>query len=166
MALYQEYAQALGEMSMSFQELENTLLELLASLTNGADPTVGFIVGSTLPFRKLCQVIGALSMHRVQDADLNELLSGILSRCQKLEYERNTYIHSFYPTFCFGDGLEVLGRFKHKLSKRGYAPHLDDHDPEKIQALAFKFGSCTHEVNEFLKELRELRIAPSTVLPA
>ncbi len=152
---------AIGEMSMSFQELENSLLELFASLNNGADRTAGFIVGSTLPFRRLCQVIGTLSKHRVQDSDLNEWLSDILTKCQKLEDERNTYIHSFYPLFCFGDGIEVLGRFKHKITKRGYALYSEDHNSEKIRALAFEFTSCNRDVSDYLKELREQRLVPN-----
>ena len=47
---HQDCANALGEMSMAFQELENALLELFAGLNNEANRTVGLIVGSTLSF--------------------------------------------------------------------------------------------------------------------
>jgi hypothetical protein len=163
MASHQNCANALGEMSMSFQELENTLLELFAGLTNKADRTAGFIVGSTLSFGKLCQVISALSKHRIHDPDLNEWLSGILGKCQKLEGKRNTYIHSFYPSFYFDDGLEVIGRLKHKLTKGKYARHWDDHDPEKLRTLAFELNSCTRDLNELLKELEEMGIIPAVL---
>lgn len=148
---HQDCANALGEMTMSFQELENSLLELFSGLNNDADRTVGLIVGSALSFGRLCQVIGAVSKHRIQDPDLNEYLSGILNKCQKLEEERNKYIHSFYPAFNLGDGLEVIGRLKHKVTKGGYARQWDDHDPEKMRTLSFELDSSTREVNELLK---------------
>ena len=150
-ATHQDCANALGEMTMSFQGLENSLLELFAALNNEADRTVGLIVGSALSFGKLCQVMGALSKHRIKDTDLNEYLSGILTKCQKLEGERNKYIHSFYPAFYLDDGLEVMGRLKHKLTKSGYARQWDDHDPEQIRTLSFELDSRTREVSELLK---------------
>ncbi len=148
---------------MSFQGLENALLELFAGLNNKADPTAGFIVGSTLSFGKLSQVISALSKHRIQDADLNEWLSGILGKCQKLKDERNAFIHSFYPAFYLGDGLEVIGRLKHKLTKGSYTRHWDDHDLEKIRTLAFELDSCTREINELLTELKDSGIIPTVM---
>jgi hypothetical protein len=157
---HQEVAASLGEMSMSFQELENSMLELFASLINGKDPTSGYIIGTQLSFRKLCQVVGALVANKTEDTDLRECFAGILKLCQKHEEERNTYIHSFYPAWYFEDGLEVFGRFKHKINKRGYAPQADDPDPEKMRTLSFELNSCTRQVNEFLKELRDLGIVP------
>ena len=148
---HQDCANALGEMTMSFQELENSLLELFSGLNNDADRTVGFIVGSTLSFGRLCQVIGAVSKHLIQDPDLNEYLSGILNNCKKLEEERNKYIHSIYPSFNLGDALEVIGRLKHKVTKEGYARQWDDHDPEKMRTLSFELDSHTREVNELIK---------------
>lgn len=94
--------------------------------------------------------MSALSKHRSQDTDLNEYLSGILTKCQQMEEQRNKYIHSFYPAFYFDDGLEVMGRLKHKFTKRGYAPQWDDHDPEKIRTLSFELDSCTRDVNDLL----------------
>jgi hypothetical protein len=160
-ASHQDCANALGEMSMSFQALENALLELFAALNNKSDRTAGFIVGSTLSFGKMCQIISALSKHRIQDADLNECLSGILGKCQKLKDERNSYIHSFYPAFYLGDGLDVIGRLKHKLTKSGYTRHWDDHDPEKIRTLAFELDTCTREINELSTELNQSGIIPA-----
>ena len=79
---------------------------------------------------------------------MNEWISVILGKCQKLENERNKYIHSFYPAFNFGDGLEVISRLKHKLAKSGYARQWDDHDSKKMRDLSSALESSTRDVNE------------------
>lgn len=59
-------------MSMSFQSLENMVLELFASVVDKGDPMVGLIIGSQLPFGKLCGTAEALLKHRSQDSGMNE----------------------------------------------------------------------------------------------
>jgi hypothetical protein len=148
---YQEFASALGEMIISFQELENFLLELFASLVNESDREIGLMIGSTMSFGNLCKVTEALSIHKFDDADLKESLAETLKKCQQNESERNTFIHSFYPAFCFGDSVDVIGRFKHKINKKGYALHSDENELEKLRNLNFEFTSRTRELLEISK---------------
>ena len=151
---YQDFTQAIGEMTVAFQELEGFLLCLFALLNNQQDQRAGHIIGSKLSFRNLTEITGALVKHRVNDKNITEGISELLKKMAALEHERNTYIHSFYPTFCFGDSTEVLGRFKHKINKNtGYALHCDDADAEKVRGLAFECNSCIRELLELTEEL-------------
>jgi hypothetical protein len=154
MASHEQCATALGEMSMAFQELENRLLELFASLT-GKDPMVGLIVGSQLSFSKLCNVTEALCRFRTNDKEIAEEISSIVKKCAELEGQRNTYIHSYYASAFFGDGLEVFARSKHKIKRgKGFFSDCDSHDPEKLRNLAFDIDLEARRINEFLGWLR------------
>ncbi|HTX21700.1 MAG TPA: hypothetical protein VMD27_07585 [Candidatus Aquilonibacter sp.] len=158
MATTEQCAAALGEMTMAFQELENKLLELFASVTN-KDPMVGLIIGSQLSFRKLCDTTEAICRHKTDDKEMVKEISAIVKKCSQLETHRNTYIHSYYASFSFEDGDEVYARSKHKIKRgKGFSSDCDSHDPEKLRDLAFDMGSEVRRINEFLDWLREERI--------
>jgi hypothetical protein len=156
MASHEECATALGEMSMAFQELENKLLELFASVTDKDDPTTGLIIGSQFSFRKLCDTTEALCRHRTNDKEVIGEISTIVKRCAELEGQRNTYIHSYYASASFGDSLEVFARSKHKIKRgKGFSSDCDSHEPAKLHDLAFDMETEARRINEFLEWLRE-----------
>jgi hypothetical protein len=158
MATSEQCATALGEMTMAFQELENKLLELFASVTN-KDLMVGIIIGSQLSFRRLCDTTEAICRHKTDDKEMAKEISAIVKKCSKLEANRNTYVHSYYAIFSFEDGDEVFARSKHKIKRgKGFSSDCDSHDPEKLRDLAFDMGSEVRRINEFLDWLREERI--------
>jgi hypothetical protein len=161
MASHEECATALGEMSMAFQELENRLLELFASVTDKDDLTVGLIIGSQLPFRKLCDTAEALCRHRTKDKEVTGEISAIVKKCAGLEEQRNTYIHSYYASASFGDGLEVFARSKHKIKRgKGFSSDCDSHEPTKLRDLAFDMQTEARKIKEFLEWLRNDGIIP------
>lgn len=155
MASHEQCATALGEMSMAFQELENRLLELFAAITN-KDPMVGLIIGSQLSFGKLCNTTEALCRHWTKDKEITEEISSIVKKCSELEAQRNIYIHSYYASASFGEGLEVFARSKHKIKRgKGFSSDCDSHDPEKLHNLAFDMESEVRRIKDFLNWLRE-----------
>lgn len=155
MATTEQCAAALGEMTMAFQELENKLLELFASVTN-KDPMVGLIIGSQLSFGKLCDTTEAVCRHKTSHKEMVKEISSIVKKCAALEAYRNTYIHSYYASFSFEDGDEVFARSKHKVKRgKGFSSDCDSHDPEKLRDLAFDMGSEARKIKEFLRWLRE-----------
>lgn len=161
MASHVECATALGEMSMAFQELENRLLELFASVSDSDDPMVGLIIGSQLPFRKLCDTAEALCRYRTKDDELIGEISAIVKKCAELERQRNTYIHSYYASAYFEDGLEVFARSKHKIKRgKGFSSDCDSHEPTKLHDLAFEIGTEARRITEFLGWLRKDGIIP------
>jgi hypothetical protein len=161
MASHEECATALGEMSMAFQELENRLLELFASVTDKDDPMAGLIIGSQLSFCKLCDTVEALCRHRTKDEEVIGEISAIVKKCAVLEGQRNTYIHSYYASGFFGDGLEVFARSKHKIkSGKGFSSVCDSHEPAELRDLAFDIDTEARRIKEFLKWLREDGIIP------
>jgi hypothetical protein len=161
MASHEECATALGEMSMVFQELENRLLELFSSVTDKHDLTVGLIIGSRFSFGKLCDTVGAIGRHRINDSELIEELFAILKNCAKFEEKRNTYVHSYYPAAHFEAGLEVFARSKHRVRRgKGFSTLYDSHEPEKLKELAFDMSTETRRIGEFLNWLRKDGIVP------
>jgi hypothetical protein len=155
MATTKQCAMALGEMTMAFQELERRLLELFASVTN-KDPLVGLIIGSQLPFRKLCDTTDALCRHKTKDKEILSEISAIVKKCADLEAQRNVFVHSYYASASFGDDDEVFARSKHKIKRgKGLSSDCDSHDPEQLRDLAFNMGSEVRRIKEFLNWLRE-----------
>ena len=142
---------------MAFQNLENKLLYVFAVLTNPSDLTTGYIVGSVLSFTNLCKTIGGLAAYRYEtQSDLLDPVNEIVQRSLKIQDERNTYIHSYYPSMYLEDGLEVIARIKHKINKQGYRPTLEDHDPEKIKALTSQIQlDVALRIKELIFELRD-----------
>jgi hypothetical protein len=62
-ANYEESAKALGLMSMKMQKLENHLLHLLALLVGEKDTTKGYLLGSKLSFKNVCEIVRALTIY-------------------------------------------------------------------------------------------------------
>jgi hypothetical protein len=60
--------EAIGELSMVFQEVENGLVWLFARLTDPGRDTVGIIIASKLSFGSLSTVAAALLRYRTKDA--------------------------------------------------------------------------------------------------
>jgi hypothetical protein len=155
MATTEQCAAGLGEMTMAFQELENKLLELFASVTN-KDPMVGLMIGSQPSFGKLCNTTEAVCRHKTNDKEMVKEISAIVKKCAALEACRNTYIHSYYASFSFEDGDEVFARTKHKVKRgKGFSSDCDSHGLEKLRNLAFDMGSEARRIKEFLNCLRE-----------
>jgi hypothetical protein len=147
---------AIGELSMAFQELENSLIWLFARLTDPNHDTVGVIIASQLPFGKLTAVLAAIFRYRVKDPTLVDRCDSLLKEGQQLEQQRNTYIHSFY------DWREISGerityeRIKNRIKPgKGFSPDYEMLDTEKVGKISEQFRILIAGIDLFFEELQE-----------
>jgi hypothetical protein len=103
-----EHMQALGEMTVSFADVEGQISQFIWTLL-GDDQKVGQIVTAQLSFQRQLDLLGALFRHKIDNGALAKELDQILSKAASAEQERNKLIHSqFIP----GTGINSLHRFK------------------------------------------------------
>jgi|ERR1035437_6587274 uncharacterized membrane protein YheB (UPF0754 family) len=155
MTKYEECAKAIGEMIMTFQQMENTLVEYFAAICNTKIPEIGYSLASEMTFAGLCKKILKLTKQFVEDDELNEVFAGIMQQCDKVRNERNTYIHSNYFSVSFQEGLEVYARQKHRVVNKKYIPDIEDVDIDKINDLTNRINSIDRELEEFFAHGRK-----------
>jgi hypothetical protein len=112
-----EHEYFLGRLVVSFQSLELTLIEYLASLANQSDREIGYIISEGLSFKKLVTTVDALAKYRESTEkyiSLNELLKNAL----KLEEERNKFVHGYWDLSFEQKRMEwVCFKRKNRLGK-------------------------------------------------
>lgn len=153
---YRDPAAALGNMQMAFQELENGLIIVLASLVDLNDDRVGVIMATQLSFRRVAAVLDALCRHRTQNPELISQMESLLSESCRLEEERNKYAHSFYDLREIAGERITYERMKNRIkSRKGYSPDYDMLDTAKVDALSDRFRILITAVDLFFERLQE-----------
>ena len=151
--------EAIGELSMVFQELENSLVWLFARLTDPGHDTVGIIIASKLSFGNLSAVTAALLRYRTKDTKLITRCDELLRECKQLEDLRNTYIHSFYDWRMISGDTISYERIKHRIKPgKGFSPDYEMLDTDKICEIVERFRIQIAALDLFFEDLQNARV--------
>jgi hypothetical protein len=146
---------AIGELSMVFQELENSLVWLFARLADPSHDTVGIIIASQLSFGRLSSVIAALVRYRTKDSRLVTRCDELLSEGHQLEQLRNTYVHSFYDWRTISGDKISYERIKHRIKPgKGFAPDYEMLDTDKVGDIIDRFRIHIAALDLYFEELQ------------
>jgi hypothetical protein len=152
---FRDPAASLGDLSMAFQELENGLIIVFASLADPKDDVVGFIIASQLPFRRLVALVDAVGRHRTNRSDLLDEMELLLKESCLLEQERNKYIHSFYDFREAAGERVTYERMKNRIkSGKGFSPDYEMLDTGKVDAITERLRILIAGVDLFFERLQ------------
>jgi hypothetical protein len=152
---YRDPAASLGDLSMAFQELENGLIIVFASLVDPKDDRVGFIIASQLSFRRLVALVDAVGRHRTKRPDLIGQMESLLKESSLLEQERNKYIHSFYDFREIAGERVTYERMKNRIKAgKGFSPDYEMLDTGKVDAITERLRILIAAVDLFFERLQ------------
>lgn len=141
---------------MVFQELENALILLFASLTDPAHDSVGIIVASQLSFRKLVDILDAVFRYRTKNVELILQLESILKGSLELEQQRNIYIHSFYDWHEISGDTVTYQRIKNRIKRgKGFSPDYEMLDTAKLGQIIDRFRILIAGIDLFFERLQQ-----------
>ncbi|MCB4791962.1 MAG: hypothetical protein LHV68_08750 [Elusimicrobia bacterium] len=147
---------AIGEYIIAFQSLEHELIGIFSCLNDKANPKVGVIIASKLQFNTLLDVLDALFRFRVNDKDLIEQLSYIISKSDSFRKERNTYIHSYYDPNFIGKDEISFSRVDKKIHRgKGYVPLVRDYNPDELKSSTENLFGLLNYILRFAENLQK-----------
>ena len=120
----------IGDIMVSFAQLEDLLRCLLARYLSESDETIRQIIGSNLSFTALRATIISLHIHTFGDGPSLETLRQIMARAGKIEEERNRIVHS---TWGFYEETGTVARIKITArERRGYEISDEEYDEARL----------------------------------
>lgn len=149
-------ADQVGQLVMSFQQVENNLTVTLGLVLGDRDWRVPKIFSAKLPFRNLCDVIDALMRVRLPDSEFVDSFEKIMEQASKLEQHRNTFVHSFYDVTSINSIGVTYERSKSRIKrKKGFSTTYEQIDTcgQQIQdviELAIEVDKAINQLNEDL----------------
>ena len=142
--------QALGQITANFTILEDFIKSLITDLI-GSDTKVATIITCELSFRKLMDLLAAISAYRVADEEKLETMKRIISRAGEIEQKRNTVIHSGWA---FGKDAGDLTRVKTTAKrKHGLRFHNEPMDTATLYAIADEIAELSGDIVKFHETL-------------
>ena len=150
---YDEWAKALGHMSMTMQYLESRLTTVLGTLLEKEDLTIGNIIASKISFRNLCETVKALVIYKFKDGRVAGWITALTDKSKALDEKRNTFIHSNYLTGLTSTGPVLFARLKHKIGKKGYLCDFENHDQSDTEQLNNDIKELAYDFDDFIMAL-------------
>jgi hypothetical protein len=139
----EESERAIGRICMAFQELEQLVSCLIGRLISD-DNQLGTIITAELSFRSKLGLLYSLYLYRAATSVPPEALKKLLARLHRAEERRNTILHSCWVK---SPVCGMLIRYKYTAkSAKGLANHVEDLEPERIEAIAVEIRSVADDL--------------------
>jgi hypothetical protein len=144
-------ARPLGHIVIEFSYLEIDLGILISRMAK-SDDLFGAILASLGSSAKI-DIARKLSVQRISDPKLADTLKALLGRAEKLNTERNKYVHGeFMPVV---DQREKYVRMVHRTVRTPTKP-FEDLKPETLEAIADNIRDLANEMREFSATMHDL----------
>jgi len=128
-------AAAIGGLIIAFQEVENALILVLASLADCSDDRVGIIIATQLSFQRLGATAEALLHHRTKE------------------------VHSFYDWREITNGGITYERMKSRVKAgKGFSPDYEMLDTEKVDDVSDRLRILTAGIDLFFERLQAAKV--------
>lgn len=154
--MHEHIRRYLGELVISFSQLEGALCEGLAAMLP-IDYDDAKVIFSSISFKKKTQILNALLRKYDKGYCNGRLIYELLSRANDIEDQRNTLVHSdwevfFKPTNELKKNNYVLKRSKVKYNRKAQATNVFEeigpNEIKKIKALIKNCENCSYEIGE------------------
>ena len=120
-AQYEAYLKVIGEMSVTFAAIEQSVSQLVCLCIGGNDWTKALHVVDDLQYRKTLDLLEKLS-GTLPVGQLRERLDGLIPRLRTAGTDRNNYLHATMMMGVHPEAEYVLDSVRFKYNKGQFAP--------------------------------------------